>query len=117
MLFFRVYESGGVPISSDDGCIPTLASLSSTSGALMRWQVLRKFWHLMVARVKFSRFLFLYITILSFTSLHPCVCQSITLYDFQFLQLYHKVRLIKVAWYWLRVKNMHFGSSSEPSGL
>ena len=37
----------------------------------------------------------------------------VTLYYFQFLQLYHKVRQIKVAWYVLRVKNMHFGPPSE----
>ena len=38
----------------------------------------------------------------------------ITHYDFQFLQLYHKMSLIKVAWYVIRVKNMHFGSTSDP---
>ena len=52
------------------------------------------------------------ITILTFTSVCPCSVQrtSVTLSDFQFLQLYHKVWPIKVALYKLRVWNMHFGS-------
>ena len=33
----------------------------------------------------------------------------------QFLQSYHKMSLIKVAWHVLRVKNMHPGSPSDPS--
>ena len=33
-----------------------------------------------------------------------------------FLQLCHKMSLIKVVWYVLRVKNMHPGSPSDPSG-
>ena len=35
---------------------------------------------------------------------------------FYFLQLFHKMSLIKVAWHVLRVKNMHPGSPSVPSG-
>ena len=36
--------------------------------------------------------------------------------QFQFLQSYHKMSIIKFAWYVLRVKNMHPGSPSDPSG-
>ena len=48
------------------------------------------------------------------------VCPSVSIHlirlsSFQFLQLYHKLSLIKVAWCVLRVKNMHLGSPSDPS--
>ena len=39
-------------------------------------------------------------------------CPSITSH-FQFLQSYHKMSLIKVAWYVLRVKNIHSWSPSD----
>ena len=34
---------------------------------------------------------------------------------FDFLQLFHKMSLIKNAWHVLRVKDMHLGSPSDPS--
>ena len=52
--------------------------------------------------------------------LHVClsfrllVRSCVTLYDFQFLPLYHKMWLTKFTWYVLKVKNMHSGSSSDP---
>ena len=51
----------------------------------------------------------IYTTISAFTSVRLFV----TAYDFQFLQFFHKIWLVKVAWYALRVKNMHFGSLSD----
>ena len=50
------------------------------------------------------------------------VCPSIwrwhhvPLPNFQFLPLHHKTSLIKVDWYVLRAKNMHFWSPSDPWG-
>ena len=41
-------------------------------------------------------------------------CLSLTLSNFQFLLLYDKMSLIKVAWNVLRVKNMHSGSPQTP---
>ena len=46
-------------------------------------------------------------------SVHPFVCVSEN--QLNFLQFYHIMSLKKVAWYVLRVKNMHFGSPSHPS--
>ena len=65
-------------------------------------------------------FLVIYVTISTFTSVHPSggggvgvggVGVGVPLSSFQFLQSYHKVSLIKVAWYVLRVKNMHSWSN------
>ena len=50
-------------------------------------------------------------------SILACMGLSIIIYDIQFLQVYHKVRPIKVAWCSLRVKNMHIGAASDPPGL
>ena len=48
-------------------------------------------------------------------SFRPSVLRPSEIF-FQFLQAYHKMSIIKVAWYVLRVKNMHPGSPSDPSG-
>ena len=45
----------------------------------------------------------------------PCAVRVSENY-LQFLQQYDKMSLIKVVWYVLRVKNMHAGSPSDPSG-
>ena len=52
------------------------------------------------------------------TSVRPSVRPYVrhTFIFFDFLQLFHKMSLIKVAWHVLRMKNMHPGSSSDPSG-
>ena len=56
------------------------------------------------------------------TSVRPYLRMSVRSYVrhtfifFDFLQLFHKMSLIKVAWHVLRVKNMHLGSPSDPSG-
>ena len=56
----------------------------------------------------------IYITISTFTSVHPYGGGvSVPLLSFKFLLLYHKVSLIKFAWYVLRVKNMHSWSPPD----
>ena len=52
------------------------------------------------------------------TSVRTYVRPSIrhTFIFLEFLQLFHKMSQIKVAWHVLRMKNMHPGSSSDPSG-
>ena len=50
-----------------------------------------------------------------YPSLYGSVCLSfITLYDIQFLQLYHKLQPIKVARYALRVKKWILGDPETP---
>ena len=51
-------------------------------------------------------------------SFRPSIRQSVrhTFIFFHFLQSFHKITLIKVAWHVVRVKNMHLGSPSDPSG-
>ena len=49
------------------------------------------------------------------TSVRPSVRTS-HFHFFYFLQLFHKMSLIKVAWHVLRMIDMHPGSSSDPSG-
>ena len=44
------------------------------------------------------------------SSIRPCVCQN----QLYFLHLHNKMLQIKVAWYVLRVKNIHSGSSLDP---
>ena len=53
-------------------------------------------------------------TISDFTSVRPSVRHTFIFFDF--LQSFHKMSLIKVAWHVLREKNMHPGSPSDPSG-
>ena len=48
------------------------------------------------------------------SSIHPFVHFRVSENKFQFLQLYQKMSLIKISWYVLRVKNMHFGPNSDP---
>ena len=48
------------------------------------------------------------------TYIRTYVCHTFIFFDF--LQLFHKMLLIQVAWHVLRMKNMHPGSSSDPSG-
>ena len=61
----------------------------------------------------------IYITISTFTSVRPYGVvrrrprPGVPLPNFQFLQAYEKVSLIKVAWYVLRVKNIHSWSPSD----
>ena len=45
-------------------------------------------------------------------SFRPSVRPSVTLYDFK---SYHKMSLIKVSWYVIRVKNMHLKKLKSPS--
>ena len=61
----------------------------------------------------------IYITISTFTSVRPYggVCPSVrpvTLLDFQFLPLFHKMSVMIVAWHVFKVKNIHSGSPSDP---
>ena len=70
----------------------------------------------------------IYITISTFTSVRPSgvgvgvgvgvggVRRHVPLSNFQFLQSYDKVSLIKVGWYVLRVKNIHSWSPPDPFG-
>ena len=64
----------------------------------------------------------IYITISTFTSVCPYgvgvggVRRHVPLLNFQFLQSYDKVSLIKVGWYVLRVKNIHSWSPPDPFG-
>ena len=55
----------------------------------------------------------IYITISTFTSVRPSGGGGVPLSSFQFLQSYYKVSLIKVAWYVLRVKDMHSWSPPD----
>ena len=55
---------------------------------------------------------YIYITISTFTSVRPSGV-GVPLSCFQFLQSYYKVSLIKVAWYVLRVKDMHSWSPPD----
>ena len=61
-----------------------------------------------------------YITISTFTSVCPYgvngAVVSVPLLTFQLLQMYHKVPLIKVAWFVLRVKTLHSWSPPDPMG-
>ena len=61
-----------------------------------------------------------YITISTFTPVRPSsvggVGVGVPLSWYQFLQSYYKVSLIKVAWYVLRVKNMHSWAPPDPWG-
>ena len=60
---------------------------------------------------------YIYITISTFTSVPPSgVAVGVPLSIFKFLQPYHKVSLTKVAWYVLRVKNMHSWAPPDPWG-
>ena len=56
----------------------------------------------------------IYITISIFMSVRHCA--FIAMSHFRFLQLYRKLSQIKVAWYVLKVKNIHFRSPSDPWG-
>ena len=62
----------------------------------------------------------IYITISTFTSVRPSGgggdVSGVPLSIFKFLQSYDKVSLIKVAWYVLRVKNMHSRAPPDPWG-
>ena len=59
---------------------------------------------------------YIYLAISAFTSVNPySIGVMAARPHFQFLQSYHKMSQIKVAWYVLRVKNMHLGSPSDPS--
>lgn len=46
-----------------------------------------------------------------------CGVACVIFSNFQFLQLDHKMLLIEVTWYVLRVKNMRSGPPSDPLGL
>ena len=59
---------------------------------------------------------YIYITISTFTSVRPYGVGGVPLSIFKFLQSYDKVSLIKVAWYVLRVKNMHSRAPPDPWG-
>ena len=66
---------------------------------------------------KFNKKGYIYIIISIFTSVCPSSgggIGGVPLSSFKFLQSCHKVSLIKVAWYMLRVKNMHSRSPSDP---
>ena len=56
----------------------------------------------------------------NYFNLHVCPSiwhqRHVPLLSFQFLQWYHIRSLVKVAWYVLRVKNMHSWSPSHPWG-
>ena len=63
----------------------------------------------------------IYIIISTFTSVRPSGVGGVgvggvPLLIFKFLQSYDKVSLIKVAWYVLRVKNMHSRAPPDPWG-
>ena len=61
-----------------------------------------------------SQLWIIYITISTFTSVCPVGgVGGVPLLCFQFLQSYYKVSLIKVAWYVLRVKDMHSWSPPD----
>ena len=49
-----------------------------------------------------------------YPSIHCLITSRIVI--IQFLQLYHKMSLIKVVWYVLKVKNIHCWSSLDPWG-
>ena len=68
-----------------------------------------------VTPMNFMTFNTIYITISTFTSVRPSGGGSIgvPLWIFKFLLSYHKVSLIKVAWYVLRVKDMHSWSPPD----
>ena len=51
----------------------------------------------------------IYITIAVFTSVRPSSIHHVTSY-FKFLQLYHKISLIKISWNVSWVRNVHFRS-------
>ena len=58
-----------------------------------------------------------YITISTIMSVPPSgVSVGVPLSIFKFLQSYYKVSLTKVAWYVLRVKNMHSWAPPDPLG-
>ena len=56
----------------------------------------------------------------NYFNLHVCLSlrrrRHVPLLNFQFLQAYDKVSLIKVGWYVLRVKNIHSWSPPDPLG-
>ena len=61
----------------------------------------------------------IYITISTFASVRPyggVRYPGVPILSFQFLQVYEKVSLIKVAWYVFRVKNIHSWSPPDPMG-
>ena len=85
-----------------------------------------QWWHNLL-RFKLCKFQYepyIYITISTFTSVRPSggvsgvgvVGVGVPLSIFKFLQSYDKVSLIKVAWYVLRVKNMHSRAPPDPWG-
>ena len=62
----------------------------------------------------FSRDLNNYFRLHICLSFRQSVGRFVTLYNFPFLQLYHKMWLIKVAWHAIRVKTCIFGHPATP---
>ena len=84
------------------------------------WRFLNFFWDFDGGDQKMDQKFFkrseIYITISTFTSVRPYSVGGVPLSIFKFLQSYDKVSLIKVAWYVLRVKNMHSRAPPDPWG-